>query len=328
MTQSAHPIREHGFVLIVVLGAILLLSAIVFAFSRNTQLDVEAADTFQASQQAMNCARAGLNVAIAVVRDTNDIYTDPAFGALRSDGQTISIADGSCSIRLTEESGRLNVNTLKNKDGQLNRPAVDQFLRVIDLANRDDREHRISYQLVSAVIDWIDADNEAMILPFVKTDNQGAEDGYYTGLKNSYHCKNAPMDSLDELQWVKGGSPEILERLRDVLTVTGDSRININAAPKRVIESLCEQMDPTLAEMIVRQRQMRPFKDVSDLKTVPGMPDNVYQAIQNRVTVSSATRYYRVYSTAVVGEHESRIEAVLRRNTQAGNVDIILYRES
>jgi type II secretory pathway component PulK len=130
------------------------------------------------------------------------------------------------------------------------------------------------------------------------------------------------------VQWVKGGSCEVLERLRDVLTVTGSTQININAAPKRVIESLCEQMDPALAEMIVQQRQVRPFKSVAELKDIPGMPDNVYRVIQSLVTVSSTDRYYRVYSQAEVGQTNCRIEAVLRRNTQAGNVDIILYRES
>jgi general secretion pathway protein K len=328
MRRNAHPIRDNGFVLVVVLGAVLLLSVLLFSFSRNTRMDLEAADSLQASEQAMNCARAGLSVAIAVVRDTNDIYADPRLAGLRTSGQTLSIADGICSVRLSEESGRLNINTLKNKDGRLNRPAIDQFLRLIDLANRENPSHQISYEIVPAVIDWIDGDNEVTYLPFVKTDGQGAEDGYYSSLNTPYHCKNAPMDTLDEVQWVKGGSCEVLERLRDVLTVTGSTQININAAPKRVIESLCEQMDPALAEMIVQQRQVRPFKSVAELKDIPGMPDNVYRVIQSLVTVSSTDRYYRVYSQAEVGQTNCRIEAVLRRNTQAGNVDIILYRES
>jgi general secretion pathway protein K len=328
MMRDRSTIRNKGFVLIVVLSGVLLLSALLFNFSRSARMDLDCAESLRVSEQAVNCARAGLNVAIAVVRDTNDIYADARLAGLRTVGQTLAIGDGTCTVRISEESGRLNLNALKDKNGHLNRAAIDQFLRLIDLANRDDRKHPISYQIVPAVIDWIDQDDEATILPFVKTDGQGAEDSYYTSLDAPYHCKNRPMDTLDELQWVKGGSREILERLRDVLTVSGDSRVNINAAPKRVIESLCEQMDPTLAEMIVRQRQIRPFKSVTEIKDVPGMPDNVYRTIENLVTVSSTDRYYRVYSQANVGEHRGSIEAVLRRNTQAGNVDIILYRES
>ncbi len=314
--------------LIVVLVGVLLLSVLLFGFSRSTEMDLSAADSLRASEQALNCARAGLTVAIAVIRDVNDIYADPQLAALRANGQTLSLADGICSLCLSEESGRLNLNALKDKNGRLNRAAIDQFLRLIDLANRDDRNHPISYGIVPAVIDWIDQDDAVTSLPFVQTNGQGAEDSYYMALDTPYHCKNRPMDTLDELQWVKGGSHEILERLRDVLTVTGDARININAAPRRVIESLNELMDPTLAEMIVRQREIRPFRDVSELRSVPGMPDNVYQAIQNLVAVGTKDQYFRVRSQANVGASQGRIEAVLRRNTQAGNVDIILYRES
>jgi general secretion pathway protein K len=328
MMRDRSSTRNRGFVLIVVLSGVLLLSALLFGFSRSTRMDLDRAESLRDSEQAVNRARAGLNVAVAVIRDTNDVYADARLAGLRTTGETLTLADGTCSVRVTEESGRLNLNTLKNKNGQLNRPAIDQFLRLIDLANRDDPKHPISYELVPAVIDWIDGDDDTTFLSFVQPNGQGVEDGYYMSLEAPYHCKNRPMDTLDELQWIKGGSPEILERLRDCLTVTGDRRININAAPKRVIESLCEQMDPTLAELIVRQREMRPFKDVAELKDVPGMPDNVYRTIQNLVTVSSRDRYYRVYSQADVGEHHTQIEAVLHRNTQAGNVDIILYRES
>ena len=328
MMQNSPPTRNNGFVLIVVLSAVLLLSVLLFSFSRNTQNDLISAENLRASEQAMNCARAGLSVAIAVVRDTNDIYADPRLAGLRTGGQSLSIADGTCSVRIDEESGRLNINTLKDKNGHLNRARIDQFLRLIDIANRDGRSPRIGYEIVPAVIDWIDRDNEITYLPFVKPDGQGAEDGYYSSLGLPYHCKNGPMDTLDELQWVKGGSREVLERLRDVLTVVGDSRININAAPKPVIESLSEQMDAALAQMIVQRRQVRPFRSVAELKDVPGMPDNVYQAIKNLITVNSAERCYHVYSQASLGEYHCQIEAVLRRNTQAGNVDIILYRES
>ncbi len=328
MTRAHASTRNRGFVLIVVLSGVLLLSALLFNFSRSTRMDLDGAESLRASEQALNCARAGLNVAVAVIRDTNDIYADTRLTGLRTAGQALSLADGTCTVHISEESGRLNLNTLKDTKGQLNRAAIDQFLRLIDLANRDDRQHPISYEIVPAVIDWIDRDDEPTLLPFVKTNGVGVEDSYHASLDIPYHCKNRPMDTVDELQWVKGGSREILERLRDSLTVTGDSRININAAPKRVIESLCEQMDPTLAEMIVQQRQVRPFQNVAELKNVPGMPDNVYRTLQNLVTVSTTDRFYRVYSQANLGEYRGRIEAVLRRNTQAGNVDIILYRES
>jgi general secretion pathway protein K len=327
--QRVRSNRRDGFVLIVVLSTVLLLSILLFSFSHTTRMDLSKAETLRCSEQAMNCARAGLSIAIATIRDTNDIYSEPRLAALRSNGQVFSIADRTCSVRMSEETGRLNVNALKRNDGSLDRARIDQLLRLIDLVNREAHDaNRIGYGIVPAIIDWIDRDNEVTYLPFVKPDGAGAEDSYYASLSLPYRCRNAPMATLDELLWIKGGSSQALDRLREVLTTTGSDRININAAPRLVIESLSEQMDPALARMIVQQRQLRPFRTIAELKDVPGMPDNVYLAIRNLITVSPSQRYYRVYSQATLGQCARRIEAVLRRNTQAGNVDIVLYRES
>jgi DNA uptake protein ComE-like DNA-binding protein len=57
-------------------------------------------------------------------------------------------------------------------------------------------------EIADAIIDWIDADD----LPRTN----GAEDDYYTGLQPPYHCKNGPLDSLEELLLVRGVTQELL----------------------------------------------------------------------------------------------------------------------
>jgi type II secretory pathway component PulK len=80
--------------------------------------------------------------------------------------------------------------------------------------------------------------------------------------------------------------------------------------------------------MIVQRRQTKPFESVAELREVPGMTDNVYQAIKKTITASPAERHYRVLARGTVGDRTCEVEALLRRNTQGRNVDIILYRES
>jgi general secretion pathway protein K len=321
--------RQDGFVLILVLGTVILLSALLLAFGRRTRVSLAAADGFCQSEQALNCARAGVHLAIAVVRDTNDISADTRFDKLRTGKQEFSIGDGTCSLTITEESGRLNVNALKDKKGAVDRKRVDQLLKLIDLVNREQpQDQRVGYGLAAAIIDWTDADDEVTQLPFVKVQSLGAESSYYGTLDPPYACRNRPLDVIDELLQVRGMTPQALERLRDCLTTTGDGRININAAPKLVIESLTEQMDATLAQMIVQRRDAEPFESVAELRDVPGMTDNVFVAIKDTVTVSSKEQYYRVRVQGTVADRQCRVEAVLRRNTQAGNVDIVLYRET
>jgi general secretion pathway protein K len=176
-------------------------------------------------------------------------------------------------------------------------------------------------------MDWVDADDDITRLPFIQQENTGAESGYYEAQTPSYPCSNRPVNNLDELAAVKGITPEVLRRLRPFLTCLGDGRINVNAAPKLVIESLSEQIDGALAQMIVNQRKLKPFNTAAQLRDVPGMTDNIYRTIKDLVTARPADRYYRVTSRGNVEDRKCTLEAVLRRNTRAGNVDMILYRE-
>lgn len=328
MSPIAHPHRRNGFVLIVVLGMVLLLAALLFAFHRTTRASLAAAESFRQSERALHCARAGLSLAIAAVVDTNDVTGDPRYKALRT-GDELAIADGTLRVTVTEESGRLNINALQDKNGQPDRRQIDRLLRLIDLLNRrKDAGDRIGYGVVAAIIDWIDADDDVTLLPFVDPGGRGVESEYYLTLTPAYRCKNAPMDTVEELQWVKGITPGALAALRDLLTTTGNGRININAAPALVIESLSEHMDAILARMIVQRRQIKPFETVAELRDVPGMTDNIYMAIKDAVEVKPENPCYRVVSRGRVEDRTCEIEALVQRNTGAGNVDILLYRQS
>jgi len=321
--------RQNGFVLVLVLGLVLLLSALLFAFSHKTLTRLETAESFLKCEQATHCARAGLGIAMAAIRDVNGLSEDPRFASLRTGQETFSVGEGTCSVTITGASGRLNVNRLKNKDGSLDRRRIDQLLRLIDLINRDNSDSpRVGYGLVPALIDWIDEDDEVTMLSFVNRDNQGAENSHYATLDPAYRCRNQPMDTIEELYWVKGVTPEAFAALHDLLTTTGDERININTAPQLVVECLSEQMDPVLTQMILQKRALRPFANVAELRDVPGMTDNIYQAIQDTITANSREQHYRVSTRGKVGNRICEIEALLHRNTKAGNVDIVLYRES
>jgi general secretion pathway protein K len=180
---------------------------------------------------------------------------------------------------------------------------------------------------VPALIDWTDKDDEVTCLTFVQQDNLGAERDYYERRDPPRTCKNAPLDVVEEILGIKGITPENFQRLRPYLTCLGDGKVNINAAPKLVLQSLSEQIDEAIAQMILAQRQRKPFGTIGELRNVPGMTDNIYQAIKDRITVSPSERYYRVTSQAKAAERKCTLEAVLRRNMQAGNVDISEYRE-
>ncbi len=320
--------NRTGFVVVVVLCMVIMLGVLLFGFNYKARANLRAVDDFRKFEQALNCARAGLNIAIAAIRNAGDIYTNKSLLNLFSGENIFDIDDGNCSVAVTEENGKLNINLLKTKTGALNRDRIEQMLRLIDLINQEHAgDSNIGYGIVPSIIDWIDNDDEVTYLPYIKYENLGAESAYYNKLEPPYRCKNAPFDTTEELMLVKGITPQIFDRIRDYITVYGEGRININCASRRVIESLSEKMDTTLAQLIIDQREIKPFESITELQSVPGMTDDIYYAIRKTVTVSSAERHYNVTSRGVVDHLSCEVFAILRRNMKTENVEVILYKE-
>lgn len=320
--------RSNGFVLVLVLCTIILLEVLLLGFNYRCRTNLRAVDHLQRSKQALNCATAGLHVAIAAIRSTPNIREDKTLLELLSGKQSFAVGQGQCSITVTEESGKLNVNLLKDKNGTLNRTATDRLLRLIDLLNREQADDtNIGYGLAPAIIDWTDDDEEVTCLPFVERQNLGAESGYYSTLDPPYRCKNKPLETIDEMLLIKDVTPEIMDRIRSYVTVHGDGKVNINSAPKLVIESLSENMDAAVAQIIVERRKMKPFESVAELRDIPGMTDRIYEAVKDTITISPEDHYYCVESTGGVDGFGWTIEATLKRDPQIKSVEVLYYRE-
>jgi general secretion pathway protein K len=321
--------KEHsGFVLVVVLCMVIMLGILLLGFNHKSRAGLLAVDNLRMSEQALNCARAGLNIAIAAVRNNEDLQTNRKLQNLLSGENTVSLDEGSCSITVTEESGRLNINLLIDENGKINRTIIDQLLRLIDLLNRENfGDFHISYELVPSIIDWIDSDNEVTCLPFVKHENSGAESDYYSNLTPPYRCRNNSFETTEDILLIKGVTQQVFGCLRDFITVRGDDKININWASKHVIQSLSESMDPVLAQMVIDRRKIKPFGSVMELREIPGLTDRIYQAIEKTVTVSPTEKYYRVTSKGIADGLSSTTIAILARNMETKNVDVILYKE-
>jgi len=320
--------EREGFIVVVVLCMVMMLAALLLAFNRTSRVNLRAVDDFRKSEQALNCARAGLNIAIAAIKSTGDVYTDKTLLGLLSGENTLVVGSGKCSIDITEENGKLNVNMLKGRGGGPDGTRIEQLLRLIDLLNRERAGHsHIGYGLVPSIIDWTDTDDQVTCLPFINHENLGAESSYYEKLEIPYSCRNASLSTTEELLLVKGITPDVFDRIRNYVTVYGDGRININSASKHVIESFSEEMDAALAQMIIDRRKRKPFHSITELRDIPGMTDSIYYTIKKTATIGPTGQYYHVISKGNVVPLSRTIVAVLGRNMKTKSVEVVLYKE-
>jgi general secretion pathway protein K len=321
--------ERKGFIVVVVLCMIICMAVLLLGFNYQSRSNLRVVDNFQKSTNALNSARAGLNIAIAAIKDVRETNSQKTPPNPLSEENIFEIGQGNCAVIITEENAKLNINLLIDKNRKPNRTKIDQLLRLIDLLNRDRAsDSHIGYGLVPAIIDWIDNDDAVTHLPFIKYENSGAESAYYGNLETPYKCRNAPLEAAEELLLVKGITQDVFESMRDHITVYGNGEININSASKLVIESLSEMMDSALAQMIIERRKFKPFDSVMELRDVPGMTDGIYNAIRKTVTVSPKDEYYHVTSRGNVGHRGYTIEAILRKNMKTKNVEVVFYKES
>jgi len=133
---------------------------------------------------------------------------------------------GECLATTTSEHAKISINLLAQRTngvdrriaellgGLLSDPKLERHFQEDD-KNGTHAENPL--QLVGAIADWVDNNK-------VESTNEVTdEDRHYTGLKDSYHTKNAPFDSIDELQLVHGVDDELFALLKDHVTIYSDT---------------------------------------------------------------------------------------------------------
>jgi general secretion pathway protein K len=327
---------EPGIALIVVLLILAVIAAIVFEFCHDAHVKYQLAENTLHSYQALYCAEAGLAMATAALEQGGSLWSDEKLAKVLSGAVQVSVGPGYCTTSVVAERGKINVNGLVGPDGKPVRNRIEQMLRLIDVLNGQRAgQNPISYSLIPALVDWIDPDDEATVLPYVEGASAGAEEEYYRNLPQPYHCKNGPVETLSELLLVKGMTREIfygsagagetgLAGMGECLTVYGEGLMNINDAPATLLRTLSEQIDAPLAASIV---QHRPYRTVSELAGVPGMTPEVLRAIRRQITVRPGGEFYTVTACGVVGNCVRTVRLALRRDLARGQVTPLIRWE-
>jgi general secretion pathway protein K len=310
---------EGGVALILALLFIVLLTALVVEYSYENRVEASfvenAVSDFDAELAAKSAIATGLSLLAADLsleqmglQGDPETFREPTVDAQGGLQQLDSLEDAwamgvpyrplneaAMQCLIVDEYGKLNINALVqpeeyaiatggtggenpaggDNNGQnppVQQPPIgppDETLKEV---------FRVLFELrgaeedpTDAIMDWIDPDDE--------TRPNGAESDYYNGLEIPYACKNAPMDSVEELLLVKGITPEVFlgdpEKLQlpmtELLTVYGHpkGRLNVNTAPYEVLQALGEVLggQSNLADRVYEEREVAPFMNDDDLRS-------------------------------------------------------------
>jgi len=276
---------ERGTALVLTLLIILTLAGLTLGFSGESGVELTLAGYTKDSTRAYQLARSGINIALELLARDEDFEMDSFNEDWRKFG-SIPLAEGMAEEGVSfyggmiDENGKINVNLLRNSQGEIDENREAQMRRLF-------RALGIPEERVNPVLDWLDADDIER--------QDGAEGYFYQTLEDPYECANGPFLTVGQIFLVRGiraferFGEKKSKKLMDFLTIHSDGKINVNTAPKEVLESLGESMDPALAAAIVEHRKEAPFETIEDLSEVAGMDENVLAEIGQWITVKSST---------------------------------------
>ncbi|MBF0483096.1 MAG: general secretion pathway protein GspK [Candidatus Omnitrophica bacterium] len=245
--------NRSGIILVASLWVVIILVIIAVGLSHKTSVDLAFGKFVFAKSQAAYAARAGISYALREIRDNKsdgnpaDVDTHYACGVNLKDGQSIEqkwkdipLENGSHFtivykeqtdhgikkyLGLADEERKININAIMPQD-----VGILKFLLTLQGVGEED-----AHIAAASIIDWKDPDEE------ITDGSYGAETEFYKSQGSGYVAKNAPFDSVGELRLVRGVTPEIFDKLKDLVTVfpkEGRFQINANTASPVVIKAV------------------------------------------------------------------------------------------
>lgn len=185
----------RGAALLLVLWLVALLTALVGAYALTARIEALQGRVGSRGAMAQEIARAGMEYALVRVADRNpETHWQPNGRAYawRFDGHDVQ-------VRIIDETGKVDLN-------QADVPLLSRLMQALG------EPPDAGDALAAAIVDWRDADDLSQPVG-------GAEDGDYAAAGRPYGAKDAPFETIAELEQVLGMTPDLYARLEPFLTL-------------------------------------------------------------------------------------------------------------
>ena len=283
--------RADGSALLLVIMAIIMISAALMAWVGWAQTDLERSATANRDVEARAMAHSGIALAL------HPQVTEKTPGLEEAINGQMGFR-----VRIVGEGGRLNINWLISEEQPQRLDILKQWLELHGLSF-DERE-----AFIDCLLDYVDADN-------VKRLN-GAED------EPGYTPANRPLQSLDELEKVKNVGPLLRSPgWKDELTIYSSGPIDLTSANEAVLRLIPGFSEARITRFLQLRRgkdqvdgteddmQFKNFKEVGQWL---GMSNTQLQDLQRYVTVKDTTQ--RIISEGYSADVIRQIDVVAQKS--------------
>ena len=295
---------QSGSALIVALWVLIILSLLIGAFAFDMHIEAGITSYYRKRLKAQYLSYAGVEYAKVILSQESSKEEVLAEGeeemnnfrkALEVGGEvnvSRKVGAGSIEILMKPESAKWDVNKIKD----------DVWKEILEYSGVSTEK---ADELIDCFHDYTDPGDEHQI------SGRGGEsdDPFYE--QRGYECKNAPVDSVEELLRIKGFTPEILfggpaeeedgevlKGIADVLTVWGSGdKIDAMSSSEKALNGILELDEFEIQRLIesrVKENGELP-EDLQELLADAGIPDDF-----NKVLNWGRPVYVEVTSAGVV----------------------------
>ncbi len=334
--------RQSGIALILVMGVIIVLTALVAGFTYSMQVEARLAQNFRNDAEMEWMARSGVELARFILAEElrspegrmydalNQLWAGGVGSITNETLAGISLTDnvigrGRFSISITDQERRFNINS------------ADRFvlMQALMMMNVDSGQHGT---IIDSILDWRDPDDDPAI-------NGAESDDFYLRLDPPYFAKNGPIDDMSELLLIRGmtaeifwgsGSTNVLRApvepgrfdrdpyisygFNDLFTAISAPQVNINTCSSETLQ--LAGLDPVIADFVLEARRGpdgvdgteddMPFRSPAQIP-IPADDPQLRQQILQYFTVRSRT--FEVIVTCEIGGYVRQYRALLDRRS-------------
>jgi len=297
MTENLRLSQVHfnkkGTVIIFILFVIAFASSLIITISEESVDNYEEVNKVYLMNQSYIYAKTAIKIVENLITDDDfksdtkedDWYNIPLY----------PLNNGYISIEIKPTNAKINLNNI-NSDERVS-SAWDSLCDEYDIIDEK-----------SPVIkDWIDNDT--------KISQMGLEMEEYEYFGNIYNTKNAPFDTLTELDLINS---DLYNKMKNNFTViSNDNKLNVNFVDSETLEFYIPELS-FYAEDIVNYREYNEYEDISEIRKAAPISNNTYMEVVDLLTVKSTTFYIKININ--MADVDFYYHVLLQRNQNNANV--------
>ena len=250
---------QRGVALLTILLLVVSITVVAGAMLASQKVAIRRSGLLFNQDQLLQDINAGQQLAVTIIRaDAKLNDTDSAKDIWAQPLPPYNLGTHTISAELRDEASRFNINNLYH-DGEADSAALAVFERLLSQLN-------LEPEIATAVLDWQDTDSEIY-------KDGGDESTVYTQRGNASankHLPNQAFMSIEQLQEVRGVSPEVLAALRPYISAAPYYLpVNVNTASPVVLAALMDGATTEQMRALTELRDQQVIASIDDLWQLP-----------------------------------------------------------